>query len=215
MNQGDKTKDIMAQTTDQMLSLALEIEGLILLIQRRGDLVHPGVNDILREKIAALASLAGVGSADAAAVELPIEVVGCAPCSPCEPIADVNATSVSDDAAIAASEEFETAEDAGEECVSAPEEPAEAPEVMKTVEAPVSPEPVTIADARPSFTLNDRFLYRNELFDGDDAAFNEALDVIATMSTQQEVAEYLTEDLCLDADNPTVRSFLEAVSAGK
>ncbi len=42
MNQGDKTKDIMAQTTDQMLSLALEIEGLILLIQRRGDLVHPG-----------------------------------------------------------------------------------------------------------------------------------------------------------------------------
>lgn len=206
----------MAQTTDRMLSLALEIEGLILLIQRRGDLVHPGVNDILREKIAALASLAGIGSAGATAVALPIEVVGCAPCSPCEPVADIDVQSVADDAAMAASEEFENAEDAGEYCIMAPEEPVEAPVVIKTEEASVADaEPVTIADARPSFTLNDRFLYRNELFDGDDTALNEALDVIASMSTQQEVLEYLTEDLCLDADNPTVRSFLEAVRTGK
>ena len=41
----------------QILTLALEIEGLALLIQRRGDLVNPEVNYILRDKASSLHSL--------------------------------------------------------------------------------------------------------------------------------------------------------------
>lgn len=201
MNRTDSSRP-----TDRMLALALEIEGLILLIQRRGDLVHPGVNDILREKIADLAALAG-GSVEPAeapaaevapAVEAPIApVAAAAPApapveAPAEPAACV-AEQVANDEAVAESALFEGEEDAG-----------------------MQPEPVkTIADSKPTFTLNDKFLFRNELFDGDDTALDDALCIISRFSTAREVEEYLADDLCFDLSNPTAAAFLAAVTADK
>ena len=61
-----------------MLSLTLEIEGLLLLLQRRGDLVHPEVATLLNQKIAELSRYAGsvvtVAADDAASASSAVSV---------------------------------------------------------------------------------------------------------------------------------------------
>lgn len=183
-----------------MLSLTLEIEGLLLLLQRRGDLVHPEVATLLNQKISELARYAG-GVAQAVETPAPVgaPVVELAPEPPAEAEADAEA--------IAASAEFEEVEHAD---MPVPEpEPVPAPE-PKVVEEPA---PKVVADTMPKFTLNDRFRFRNELFSGDEKEFSETLSVISGMSSAREVEEYVTDDLCLDPANPDVADFLAIVTA--
>ncbi len=187
-----------------MLSLTLEIEGLLLLLQRRGDLVHPEVATLLNQKIAELARYAG-GVAQAVETPAPVAapVVELAPEPEPEPEVETDAE------AIAASAEFEEVEHADmpepePEPVSVP-----APE-PKVVEEPA---PKVVADTMPKFTLNDRFRFRNELFSGDEKEFSETLSVISGMSSAREVEEYVTDDLCLDPANPDVADFLAIVTA--
>lgn len=196
--------------TDQMLSLALEIEGLILLIQRRGDLVHPGVMEILRGKIASLSELAGI---EPAAPQMPE-----APASPSVAAPDPEATA----------ERTMSEAEAQAEAIAEQESPAEIEAVEQANDEAIADNALfegeedagiqpakTIADSKPTFTLNDKFLFRNELFDGDETAFDDALCAIASFSTAREVEEYVTDDLCFDPNDPTVAAFLAAVTAGK
>ncbi len=58
MSETKSIKDMYSNDkAGQILTLALEIEGLALLIQRRGDLVNPEVNCILHDKASALLEL--------------------------------------------------------------------------------------------------------------------------------------------------------------
>ncbi len=196
--------------TDRMLSLALEIEGLILLIQRRGDLVHPGVMEILRGKIASLSELAGI---EPAAQEMPAN-----PAAPAVAAADPEAAAEQEMSAAEAQAEA-VAEQETPEVMAAVEEAndeAIADNALFEGEEDAGMQPAkTIADSKPTFTLNDKFLFRNELFDGDETAFDDALCAIASFSTAREVEEYVTDDLCFDPNDPTVAAFLASVTAGK
>lgn len=203
------------------MSLTLEIEGLLLLLQRRGDLVHPEVATLLNQKIAELARYAGGVVAPVAEVVPPTSSV--APAAPVAPAVDVEVMAPlpeTDAEAIARSVEFEETEHADmprpeaeapvEESVA---EPVVEPAAPVAVSAPEYAAPKVVADTMPKFTLNDRFRFRNTLFGGDEKEFAETLSVISGISSAREVEEYVTDDLCLDPADQDVADFLAIVTA--
>lgn len=191
-----------------MLSLALEIEGLLLLLQRRGDLVHPEVASLLNKKISELAQLAGnvkiapvpVAESDHHNVVTPHASLDSTPAKAEEPIA--TSTSLPE----------------VKEPEVAPESKPAVSEVVEEVVPHVSnllheEHAKAVSDVTPKFTINDRFRFRKELFDGDGSAFDEALATIASMSSAKEIEEYLSDDLCLDLENQDVADFLTIVTS--
>ena len=199
-----------------MLSLTLEIEGLLLLLQRRGDLVHPEVATLLNQKIAELSRYAGsvvtVAADDAASASSAVSV----DTDPSVPAA--HDTPLSPDAeAIARSAEFEEIEHAD---MPAPSQPTPVCPASPSESAPHQPvvahepsAPKVVADTMPKFTLNDRFRFRNSLFNGDEKEFADTLTVISGMSSAREVEEYVADDLCLDPADSDVADFLAIVTA--
>ncbi len=127
----------------------------------------------------------------------------------------------------ALSENSETSECS--ECSEAAAEPIDAVEAIAAVEAPASEiseisecsepaEPVAAAaapvfrDIRKNLTINDKFLFKRELFNGSNEEFNDTLDLISTMHSLAEAEEYLYEDMALDPDNDTVKDFIALVT---
>jgi len=95
--------------------------------------------------------------------------------------------------------------------------PVESAEEEPIVSAPsrepaAEPRKVVHGDIRKVFTLNDKFLFRRELFSGNDAEFNDTLDLIESMASLREAEEYLYEDLQWDAENDSVRDFMNIIT---
>ncbi|MDR2496041.1 MAG: hypothetical protein LBD21_02815 [Tannerellaceae bacterium] len=64
-----------------------------------------------------------------------------------------------------------------------------------------------LADLRKSLVLNDRFYFRKELFGGDEARMNRAIDDLNAMRTLDESLAYLREKLQWDENNAVVAEF--------
>ena len=69
----------------------------------------------------------------------------------------------------------------------------------------------TVGDIRKAMTLNDKFLFRRELFGGNDAELNDTIELLASMHSFDEVEEYIYDDLQWDRKNPTVVDFMEII----
>ncbi|MCM1096257.1 MAG: hypothetical protein NC333_08310, partial [Terasakiella sp.] len=67
-------------------------------------------------------------------------------------------------------------------------------------------------DLRRAFTLNDKFLFRRELFADSDDEFGDTIDLLMTMDSLDEAREYLLHDLQWDPDNTVVADFLAIVT---
>ncbi|MDO4319495.1 MAG: hypothetical protein Q4C34_02865 [Bacteroidales bacterium] len=67
-------------------------------------------------------------------------------------------------------------------------------------------------DLRKAFTLNDKFLFRRELFGGSEQEFADTLDLLTAMHSYDEAVEYLIDDLQWDAENATVKDFMGIVA---
>lgn len=67
------------------------------------------------------------------------------------------------------------------------------------------------ADIRKLFTLNDKFLFRRELFGNNDEEFNTTLELISFMHSFDEVQEYAYEDLGWDKADSKVKDFMDIV----
>lgn len=64
----------------------------------------------------------------------------------------------------------------------------------------------------PVFSLNDRFLFIRELFDGDAGTFNTVLNRIASMESFAEAERYLTENYCRNRkESETEDRFLNVI----
>lgn len=143
-----------------------------------------------------------------------------------------------DEAAEAVSAEFEMREDADEpepESKSQPSaspiimnetapEPAPLPEPKKPMAKPTEmtrreEQPMTGIEEQPEatkrrkglrncFSLNDRFLFRRELFGGDDAEFNAAIDRLAGFNSLSEAEDYIYNELQFDPDSEAVKSYI-------
>lgn len=108
---------------------------------------------------------------------------------------------------------------------AAPYAPAEQPAPVEA--APAAPEdkpvePVTVDDVparrecrdlRKSFTLNDKFLFRRELFGGSDQEFYDTIDLLTAMNSLDEAREYIFDDLQWDPENEVVKDFMDIVTS--
>lgn len=70
----------------------------------------------------------------------------------------------------------------------------------------------TATDLRKMFTLNDTFLFRRELFGGDNAEMTDTLELIASMRSLDEVEEYVYDDLQWNPEDDNVSDFMCIVS---
>ncbi len=213
----------MNDNIDSLIYLSLEIEGLLTLIERREDNTPKVVLAMLRDKASKLKS--GIESLDPDFKKA----------SPAVDEADNRI-------AVSAEFEMRSDADISHDlAVSTPAPapaPAHAPVVVEPAQAPVveSPAPVaapvepevktpveasvadapaskTLGDMHKAFTLNDKFRFRRELFHNSDEEFSEALTVISTMNSTDEVADYLYNDLCLDPSSDDVKEFLGVITA--
>lgn len=70
----------------------------------------------------------------------------------------------------------------------------------------------TLGDKNPpAFSLNDRFLFTRELFNGSRKKFDEALDRLAQFDSIEEAEAYFYDDCALDPSEETVIDFMHIV----
>ena len=94
--------------------------------------------------------------------------------------------------------------------------PVQEPIIVPEPEPEPIPEPEPAQPTRTAvntrllkaFTLNDKFRFRRELFNGDGDDFADTLSLLAHMPSYAEAADYLTNDLLWDTRNPNVEDFL-------
>ncbi|MDE6853574.1 MAG: hypothetical protein K2J38_00790 [Muribaculaceae bacterium] len=94
-------------------------------------------------------------------------------------------------------------------------EPVAEPEPEAEPEPAVEPQPTARTPRKPEIgkhlTLNDKYGFVRDVFNGDEADFQATLDVIGEMTSPEDAADYIVGDLMLDADNDSVRKFMEFI----
>lgn len=200
----------MSSKSEQLLPLCYEIEGLICLINQRNSDVPEGVYQMIKDKIKMLAdevdSLAPVKEPE---IE-PAPVAEDIPLS--ETMPDVEPEmSTADEEAVADSALLEEEEDA-DVAPQPEEEPAQEIEKPRKNSLDL---PVISKFQVNYFSINDRYRFSRELFNGDMAEMEETLDAISGLSSAEEVVDYLANDLCWDPDSETVKDFVAIVLSKK
>lgn len=93
-------------------------------------------------------------------------------------------------------------------------EPTEKPEESQEKK----PEPIPLdrklsrkvmADIRKAFTVNDKFLFRRELFGNSAQQYDEAMNLISEMQSYEEARDYFFGQFGWDSDNREVKRFME------
>lgn len=164
---------------DQLIEKNIEIEGLLRVLRGRP---NAEAQNMLRQAFDSYAALMEqlLGASEASAVSAVSEVP------------DVSAVSEVPDVSEVSDETDET--DLSDET---------------DFSAPVNAEPreqnVKLLKA---FTLNDRFRFRRELFEGNDSDFSDTLTILSGMDSYAEAADYLYNDMMWDANNASVSDFM-------
>lgn len=192
----------------RLAALAMEVEGLLLLLESRSGEDTSMVLELLGEKAAMLQG--GIMAL---------------PC-PCRQAEIENKTACEAKAEAVKAEEEKKAE-ASEVSVA-----SEVSEACETQEASVTPvlrptvgealeTPETLderiareraRDIKKAFTINDKFRFRRELFHDSQEEFDETLDIISGMASFGEAEEYFYDDLCWNPSDTEVMAFMETVS---
>lgn len=202
---------------DRLLAICYELEGLMTLASTRRETTPPQVHAMMQDKIEQLrAGLSGSSDIKEQSNEE-------------QPIAAVEEISV------------DTQPEAMEEAI--PVTIIEAPTVVmpeqevienqhiiesdaeteqpedddkEQISEPIASSPVTIMAnkfAPISFTLNDKFRFRRELFGNSDIDFADALNVVDAMNSLDELEDYFYNDLCWDPNDENVIDFISIVGA--
>lgn len=179
----------MSANISALLNLTLEIEGLLALAATRDESTPQAVFDLLAVKGRALSSelnaLKPVETTPAPEPETPAKAV---------PKVQTVSTPVTAPAPM----------------------PRPRPAAVHTaVAAPAEAATVVAATRTPlQLTLNDKFRVMREIFDGDESEMHATLDMLASMTSDDEILDYLTNDLCLDPANPEVAHFISLIVPG-
>ena len=227
----------MDNSLEQLLKQVLELEGLILVAQQRGEETPLAVHQLISEKAAQIGAFAAAEKpADEPAKQNAIDAL-----PDDEPDDDITLEFVDEDADTA-DEDADAADTAAadEEPQPEPEPEPESIEEEATAQeaADAESEPEIAADAEPvtaddfttvddepvrldealqrnmvkdlhhAFSLNDRFRYRRELFGNSDQVMEETLNHIESMATFDEAENYFYNDLEWEYDSPEVADFM-------
>lgn len=169
----------------RLISLSVEIEGLLRILENRGDDTAAA---LLADKYAEFK-----GFMDELTAE-PVEDFA-------EPEREPQADEV--DAWEPAPEP-----EVVRESVAMHEPEAVAPSEAAPVPAPAAQATYGKPDIRRHLTLNDKYCFVREVFNGDEADFQATLDVIGEMTSPVEAVDYITGDLMLDAEDEGVKKFV-------
>lgn len=66
----------------------------------------------------------------------------------------------------------------------------------------------TLVDLKKSFSLNDRFLFKKEIFNGDESKMIKVIDELNSMTSLPEAMDYLKNEMKWDFDNSIVADFV-------
>ena len=66
-----------------------------------------------------------------------------------------------------------------------------------------------VADIRKAFSLNDRFLYRKELFGGSEEAMNKVVTILNNRQSLDESIQFLEQKLHWNLNDPIVKDFVK------
>lgn len=213
-----------------LLGLTFEIEGLLMLTERRAEMTPAEVSQMLIDKCARL--MDGISSltasSESSASPIPAE----------EPVVPAHVVQVetveeeikTEDDEIAEAAVFEETSDAdmtpqteeeiaAEEMTEILEEVPAALSVKASAPVAVPSSEQTSAPAKPSktitLTLNDRFRFRRTLFGGSDAMMNETVAALSAITNPADITDFITNDLCWNIDDPEVADFLAIVEAAR
>ena len=180
----------------QLITLNIEIEGLLRVYQQRG---ADEALDQARLKATQLCQL----------LEAPISLESCGEAEAELPQPPTSLESCGEaEAELPQPEAPISPESCGEAEAELPQ-PAPAPTAEAPQPAPARPR----MPIRNFFTINDKYFFRREVFDGDEQAFEDTLDLFAAMSSFDEAKEYIYDDLMLDPQNHDVKSFMEIIES--
>ena len=194
-----KSTRFMTDNIDQLINLTLELEGLLMLKRERSEMAPAELDKLIRAKSQQINSMIGEGQAD---------IPKACPCT--QPTSEEAVEET-----IVPSEDVNSHQAVDKVVVEEDVQPA-APDEPVTVEQPAEKAAVDVpvVDLRKGMALNDKFLFRRELFNGNEAEFNDTLKLLAGMESIDDVKDYLFNDLCLDPTSETVQHFIEIVQQG-
>ena len=102
-------------------------------------------------------------------------------------------------------------------------EPKPTPAATLVIEQKPAPPPVTepkpmpvpekkkLPDLRKMFSLNDRFMYRRELFGGNEDVMNKAISTLNNRESFKESISFIEENMHWDFSNTTVKNFVKTI----
>lgn len=221
-----------------MLREVLELEGLLMVADSRGDETPDAVFTLIKEKIEQLreytSCLPDVAVDEQEPVVEPEDepeyVLEAEPEEEIEPEPEEEL-----EPEIEAEPEIEEEpEPEPEEELKAEPEPEIEPDVEAEPEIEVEPEPEIIKnvdetapdaiitldeafirnkakDLKSAFSLNDTFRFRRELFGNSAADMNDAIDLVNAMNSYEEAEDYFINDLGWDAESDEVGEFMEII----
>lgn len=200
----------MNTDTYNLLNICLEIEGLLCLVERRGETIPKNVSDLLLAKTEALRNgMIRFTSVPAQACKN--EEINIPPTfATAETVTEAAASEQIADAV-----ELEEKEDACPDNTETASDENEKESSPKTEEVSAKEETTvaTMNDVAPlELTVNDKFRFRRELFSNSDVDLADALQVASQMSTPEEIEDYFYNDLCFNPEDEVVKDFMRIVT---
>lgn len=178
----------MNKNLDNLLTQVYELEGLLLVMQRHNDDVPQVVIDRFKQKAHQVACEAGSLELKTSATE--------EKCSLQQP--QVSPASLQPPL-------FKGSINVEPEAVSEPS--VESP-VVKDEPPACAP---AVRDIASAFSINDRFLFQRELFDGDANRLDETLALMQKMRDMNQVQRFMTDDLQWDTSDDVVKEFIRLI----
>lgn len=179
-----------SENIDRAFALTMELEGLLVLVQSREEMTPPLVFDMIRDKIS---MLSGLFSADHEAASFPVAE---------------SATAVEiDEAPVSENGNAEDTESSFDQII-----PEETISDDDELQHEAGGETEKAGEFIHHLTLNDKYLFRRELFGNSQEEFVSALETLASIGNIDDAEDYLYNDLCLSAENPVVKSFVASLS---
>lgn len=200
----------MNTDTYNLLNICLEIEGLLCLVERRGETIPKNVSDLLLAKTEALRN----GMIRFTSVPAPAcknEEINIPPTvATAETVTEAAASEQIADAV-----ELEEKEDACPDNTETASDENEKESRPQNQDVPAKEETkvATMNDVAPlELTINDKFRFRRELFSNSDVDLADALQVASQMSTPEEIEDYFYNDLCFNPEDEVVKDFMRIVT---
>ena len=223
-----------------MLREVLELEGLLMVADSRGDETPDAVFTLIKEKIEQLreytSCLPDVAVDEQVDEQEPVVehedepeyVLEAEPEEEIEPEIEAEPEPEIEPEVEAEPEIEEEPEPEPEEEIEAEPEPeivpeieAEPePEIIKNVDETAPDAIITLDEAfirnkakdlKSAFSLNDTFRFRRELFGNSAADMNDAIDLVNAMNSYEEAEDYFINDLGWDAESDEVGEFMEII----